>query len=519
MNDMHVTPYNEQTAQGLIDLMDEPTSEDKALVKKAFYFAREVHKDHKRNSGEPYFIHLYETAKSLAELDMDAATISAGLLHDSIEDVGVTAETIEQEFGKEVLFLVQGVTKLGELKFRGASRHIESLRRLFVATSKDIRVLMIKLMDRRHNMQTLEHVLPEKRARIAAETLSIYAPLANRLGMGEIKRDLEDLSFKYVHPEEYAKMTEIMEENVREREPQLTKVRDALREGLTTHHVQGFRIESRVKGLYSLYDKLKRKGGDTDKIYDILAIRVIVGSIEDCYRALGVVHTLWHPLPGKIKDYIAFPKPNGYRSIHTTVMTKEAGPVEVHLRNEKIHLEAQYGVASHLSYKEARRPTDRGEQKKNRLWYMQLIPSLLKSSPAKKDIKHDAPGWVDDLAHAHNVEAHTLNENFIREIQDDFFSHRIFVFTPKGDVVDLPIDSSPLDFAYSIHSEIGDHTAGAKINSKLVALNTTLHNGDIVEIETKPNAHPNKKWIDYVKTTIARKHIQQYFAKQYREHE
>lgn len=519
MNAELVKREEEQSAQGLIDLMDKPTTEDKALVKKAFEFARYAHREHKRNSGEPYFIHLYETAKSLAELDMDAATISAGLLHDSIEDVGVTVETMEREFGKEVLFLVEGVTKLGELKFRGASRHIESLRRLFVATSRDIRVLMIKLMDRRHNMQTLEHVPPEKRTRIAAETLSIYAPLANRLGMGEIKKDLEDLSFKYVHPEDYERMSLIMADTIREREPQLTKVRDALKQGLTEHKVQGFRIESRVKGLYSLYQKLGRKDGDIDKIYDILAIRVILGSIEDCYRALGVVHTLWHPLPGKIKDYIAFPKPNGYRSIHTTVMTPGTGPVEVQLRTEKIHLEAQYGVASHLSYKEARRPSDRGEQKKNRLWYMQLIPSLLRSSPAKVDITHDAPGWVEDLAHAHNVDTHALNETFIREIQDDFFSHRIFVFTPKGDVIDLPVESSPLDFAYSIHSEIGDHTAGAKVNSKLVALNTILRNGDIVEIETKTSAHPNKKWIDFVKTTIARKHIQQYFAKQYREKE
>jgi GTP diphosphokinase / guanosine-3',5'-bis(diphosphate) 3'-diphosphatase len=512
-----ITTTTQYRAEDLIEVMDDPTPEDKLLVKKAFEFARTAHKDHTRNSGEPYFVHLYETAKSLAELDMDAATISAGLLHDSIEDVGITAETVEREFGKEVLFLVEGVTKLGELKFRGALRHIESLRRLFVATSKDIRVLMIKLMDRRHNMQTLDHVPPEKRLRIATETLSIYAPLANRLGMGEIKRDLEDLSFKYVHPTEYEEMSAIMQENIRAREPHLIKVREALKAGLVQYHVQGFRVESRVKGLYSLYKKLQRKGGDADKIYDILAIRIILGSVEDCYRALGVVHTLWHPLPGKIKDYIAFPKPNGYRSIHTTVVTKEAGPVEVQLRTEKIHQEAQYGVASHLSYKEARNPGNRGEQKKNRLWYMQLIPSLLRTSPAKKDITHNPPKWVDDLAHAHNVETHALNETFIRELQDDFFSHRIFVFTPKGDVVDLPIDSSPLDFAYSIHSEIGDHTSGAKVNGKLVALNTLLRNGDIVEIETKQNAHPNKKWVDYIKTTIARKHIQQYFAKQFRE--
>jgi GTP pyrophosphokinase len=272
-----------------------------------------------------------------------------------------------------------------------------------------------------------------------------------------------------------------------------------------------------VKGLYSLYKKLSRKGGDIDKIYDILAIRVILGSIEDCYRALGVVHSKWHPLPGKIKDYIAFPKPNGYRSIHTTVMTKEAGPVEIQLRTEKIHLEAQYGIASHLTYKESRSPADRREQKKNQLWYHHLIPSLLRRTPVQAKAPHNPPKWVDELAHAHNVETSALSEVIMREIQDDFFSHRIFVFTPKGDVVDLPVDSCPLDFAYAIHSHIGEHTAGAKVNGKLVSLNTPLKNGDIVEIETKANAHPNKKWIDFVRTTAARKHIHQYFSKQFRD--
>jgi len=513
---MSETPptIEDQSAEELIGLMSDPSDTDKALLKKAYDFAKEAHKDHKRNSGEPYFNHLYATALALAELDMDGPTIAAGLLHDSIEDTPVTTEDINKEFGKEVLFLVEGVTKLGELKYRGAARHIESLRRLFVATSQDIRVLMIKFMDRRHNMQTLEFVPEEKRERIASETLSVYAPLADRLGMGELKRELEDLSFKYVYPEEYKKVEEILRTSKQAKDPQLEKVRNTLKRALAEHGVKGFRTESRVKGLYSLFKKCQRKDGDMDKIHDLLAIRIILGSVEDCYRALGVVHTLWHPLPGKIKDYIAFHKPNGYRSIHTTVVTQDAGPVEIQLRTENMHQEAQYGIASHLSYKEAGSQPDRGEQKKNRLWYAQLIPSLLKTSPRASSKTCTSPKWMEDLAAAHNVdEAPEETDTFMQEIRDDFFSHRIFVFTPKGDVIDLPLDSTPVDFAYAIHSEIGEHTSGAKVNGKLVALDSVLHNGDIVEIETKDSAHPTKKWLEYVRTSVAKKHIMQTLSK------
>lgn len=505
-----------QSADELISCMSHPTDADKALVRKAYDFSLNAHRNHKRNSGEPYFNHVYETAYALAELDMDAPTIVAGLLHDSIEDLDeITPEIIAREFGDEVLFLVQGVTKLGELKYRGAARHIESLRRLFVATSKDIRVVMIKLMDRLHNMKTLEHVLPEKRHRIADETLSVYAPLADRLGMGELKGELEDLSFKWVLPEEYKKMEQIMRENKIARDPHLDKIKNTMKRALAEHGIKGFRTESRVKGLYSLYKKLERKDGDIEKIYDLLAVRVILGSVEDCYRALGVVHTLWVPLPGKIKDYIAFNKPNGYRSIHTTVLTQEAGPVEIQLRTEDMHREAQFGIASHISYKEAGSSLDRGQQKRERLWYKQLIPSLL-SIPKQQSVvrpRKQVPGWVNELAEAHNVDESGAPEHFMREIQEDFFSHRIFVFTPKGDVVDLPIDSTPVDFAYAIHSEIGSHCSRAKVNGKLAALDSTLRNGDIVEIETSKTAHPSKKWIEYVRTTMARRHIQNYIQK------
>lgn len=508
-------PYG--TAQNLTEMMDHPRVEDVALVERAYAFAKDRHKDHKRMSGEPYFVHLYETAFALAEMGMGARTIAAGLLHDSIEDVGVTREELEREFGPEVLFLVDGVTKLGTLKYRGAERHVESLRRLFVATSRDIRVLMIKLMDRRHNMSTLDHVPPEKRLRIAKETLDIYAPLADRLGMGRLKRELEDLAFPYVQPEEYKETVEIMKQRKVAREPRLVKVAEHLKKALVEQGVRNYRTESRVKGIYSLYTKLVRKHGDIEKIHDILAIRVIVESIEDCYRVLGVVHALWKPLPGKIKDYIAFEKPNGYRSIHTTVVTKEAGPVEIQIRTEEMHREAQFGIASHLTYKEAQGKINRGEQKRNMLWFRQLIPSLLRTRTEQEQNINSVPNWVGALAQAHDVPVAEASELFMKEIRDDFFSYRVFVFTPKGDVIDLPIDSSPIDFAYAVHSEIGDHIAGAKVNGKLAALDTKLKNGDIVEIETKTSAQPGQKWLDHARTTLARKHIQQALAKRVRE--
>lgn len=511
-----VTDQQTQSANELIACMSRPTDADKNLIRKAYDFSLNAHRNHTRNSGEPYFNHVYATAYALAELDMDAQTIVAGLLHDSIEDLEeVTPEIVAREFGDEVLFLVQGVTKLGALKYRGAARHIESLRRLFVATSKDIRVVMIKLMDRLHNMKTLEHVREEKRKRIADETLSVYAPLADRLGMSELKGELEDLSFRWVYLEEYERMEKIMRENKIVREPHLEKVRNALKRALAEHDIKGFRTESRVKGLYSLFRKLERKGGDIEKIHDLLAIRVIVGTLEDCYRALGIVHTVWVPLPGKIKDYISFNKPNGYRSIHTTVMTQEAGPVEIQIRTEEMHREAQFGIASHISYKETGSLLDRGQQKRERLWYRQLIPSLLSIRRTRESTQNQkaVPRWVNELAEAHNVDEYDGSDRFMQDIQEDFFSHRIFVFTPKGDVVDLPLDSTPIDFAYAIHSEIGDCTSRAKVNGKLAALDDTLKNGDIVEIETSKVAHPSLKWLEYVRTTMARRHIQQYMSK------
>jgi len=494
----------------LLALMKKPTAEDKKVIEKACAFAREAHKNHTRFSGEPYFNHLFATAEQLARLGLDSTTISAGLLHDSIEDTSVTKKELREAFGDELVFLVEGVTKLGELRYRGADKHVESLRRLFVATSKDIRVLMIKLMDRLHNMRTLHHVPKEKRERIAKETLTIYAPLADRLGMGVLTRELQDLSFEHLHSEAHKKIKRLIEEANIAQEPKLAEMQKTLSTELKKQGIKVLRMEARVKGYYSLYTKLERKGGDIDAIHDMLALRVIAPSVEDCYRVLGIVHMLWRPLPGKMKDYIASPKSNGYRSIHTTLMTPEAGPVEVQIRTEEMHNSAQFGITSHLSYKENGSARNKGTEKNNQLWYASLIPSLLRIRSKEASPEQKTPKWLTELAEAHDTQAHKEDDALFRAMEEDFFSYRIFVFTPNSDVVDLPLDSSPVDFAYAIHSDIGNHISGARVNGKFVSLGTHLKNGDIVEIETKKSAKPSSKWLEYAKTTMAKKHIRQY---------
>ena len=487
-------------------LLEKPTKEDISLIERAYSFAQKAHQDHVRKSGEPYFNHLYATAKGLAEIGMGPTTIAAGLLHDSIEDVEISPEDIEQEFGKEVLFLVEGVTKLGTLRYRGTDRHKESLRKLFVATSQDVRVILIKLLDRRHNMQTLQYVSPQKRKRIAIETLEIYAPIADRLGMGRLKRELEDLAFPYVFPKEYKEVKDLLAEQGKKTFPYLPKILKQLRQTLAKEGITKFSTEHRVKGLYSLHKKLDRKDRDISKIHDILAVRIMVDGIDDCYRVLGVVHKLWTPMPGKIKDYIAFPKPNGYRSIHTTVFTGQTGTVEIQIRTKEMHARAQYGIASHFSYK----AVQHGEKKESAFeWLRQLIPSVRASKRmmAKTAVKtgDDIPKWIKEIAATQEEVPET--DTFLSEVRSDFFSHRVFVFTPKGDVIDLPIDASPIDFAYAVHSDIGNHMSGAKVNGKLVSLDTPLSNGDIVEITTKDSAKPTRKWLEMVKTTLAKRHI------------
>lgn len=481
------------------------TAEDIVLVKKAFTFAEHAHVNHQRFSGEPYLKHLSETAKILAELGAGSATIAAGLLHDTVEDVGIKREEIINEFGEEIAFLVEGVTKLGHLKYKGTDRHNESLRKLFVAMSEDIRVLLIKLADRLHNIRTLSYVPKDKQKRIAAETLEIYAPIAYRLGIRKINRELEDLSFPYVYPKAYEEMTKALKERHQDRVDSLEKfsrsvIKTLAKEGLTTA-----KIEYRVKGLYSLYKKYLRHKKDLEKIYDVNAVRIMVDSLADCYRALGAIHGRWRPLPHRIKDYIAFPKPNGYQALHTTVFIGDGNIVEVQIKTHEMYRYSEYGVASHLLYKENK------QGRKVLDWIYALLPKLGRSGGTSTLKEKDVPKWISELA---SYKGPQKNQKLFRErLASDFFNYRIFVFSPKGDVVDLPIGSTPVDFAYSIHSNIGDHMTGAKVNGKLVALNTELHNGDIVFIMTSETARPNRKWLDMTKTSMARRHIRRELGK------
>jgi len=503
------------TIKEITSEMSGATSEDVAFVEKAYEYSKKAHEGQKRYSGEPYFTHAAATAKILAEYGMDATTIAAGLLHDAVEDGRVSREEMEKEFGKELLFIVDGVTKLGTHKYRGAERHAESLRRLLVATASDIRVLIVKLADRKHNMQTLEHVPEHKRRRIALETLEIYAPIADRLGMGKMKNNLEDLAFPFVDPDAAAHTAEVRKLKTQETEDGLAKVQKELKQELAKRGLTTFRMDIRMKGLWSLHQKLKRKNDDISLIHDIAALRILVPTIEDCYTTLGMVHSLYKPLPGEFKDYIAFPKPNGYQSLHTTVVTPEAGIVEIQIRTEEMHRRAQFGIASHMTYKQLGKGVEKldKEVQKSRFsslsfsWIRSLIPSLMKVSKNEGGAPGvtKVPPWLAELAEAHTEVAGS--EEFVEGLKEDFFSHRVFVFTPQGDVIDLPAASTPIDFAYAIHSDLGDHLQGVKVNGKLVSFETELGNGDIVEVVRRDSAHPSSKWLETARTSLARRHI------------
>ncbi len=504
------------TTKEIIASMDRSSTEDAAFVEKAYEFSKKAHEGTLRYSGDPYFIHPAATAKTLAEYGMDAVTIAAGLLHDTVEDGCTTREEVEKEFGTETLFLVDGVTKLGEHKYRGAERHAESLRRLLVATASDIRALVVKLADRKHNLQTLGHVPEEKRRRIALETLEIYAPIADRLGMGKMKSQLEDLAFPFVDPDSAVHTQEMRKLKTQESEAGLAQVQKKLGKELASKGLKKFKTDIRMKGLWSLHQKLKRKHDDINLIHDIAALRIVVSTVEDCYTTLGIVHSLYKPLPGEFKDYIAFPKPNGYQSLHTTVVTPEAGIVEIQIRTEEMHLHAQFGIASHMSYKQLGKDVNKlsSDAQKSKFsslsfsWIRSLVPSLMRMSKKENhDEKAPAkiPPWLAELADAHA--AVTGSKEFVDGLKEDFFSHRVFVFTPNGDAVDLPTASTPIDFAYAIHSDLGNHLQGVKVNGKLVSFDTPLDNGDVVEIIRRENARPSQKWLDIAKTSLARRHI------------
>jgi len=503
-----------KTAADIIGQFENPTEADKHLITKAYDFAVRAHEGFTRYSGEPYMAHVASVGFMIAEMGLGPRTVAAGLLHDTIEDTPVKANDIKENFGEEILFLVEGVTKLSSVRYYGTDRHNESLRKLFVATSQDIRVLVVKLNDRLHNMMTLRFVPKEKQLRIARETLEIYVPVAHRLGMGKIRKELEDLAFPYVYPAEYKRVCGLLEKRAGKSSEILEKERKILQKKLADSKLIDFNTSYRVKGLFSLYHKLKLKNWDIDDVYDLLAMRVVVSTVEDCYRTLGIVHELWRPLPGRMKDYIAFPKPNGYQSIHTTVTTTHGIILEIQIRTRKMHHESEFGVASHLTYKQPS-TTDKPTSGSR---YSNLIPSLFrpftKQSGSETNIliakgipdKEKIPQWISQIGLL-SAKGKSSNDEFINDLRQDFFSSRIFVFTPIGDVVDLPVGATPIDFAYTIHSEIGNHISGVKVNKKQVQLDTELHNGDLVEVETRKSAKPTKKWIDIAKTSIAKRHI------------
>ena len=484
----------------IIELIDSPTPEEKELISHAYSFAEKAHEGSERYSGEPYFTHVFGTAKILAEYGMRGKTVAAGLLHDTLEDAEVDPEEFEREFGKEILFLVEGVTKLAKVRYQGMDRHNESLRKLFLATAEDIRVIVIKLADRLYNIRTLDHIPERKQLRIAKETLDVYAPIAYRLGIQRIHRQLEDNSFPYVYPEEHREISDLMHKQKTKRHEDLDKFRRSIIKEITKQGVKNVRTDYRIKGLYSLYLKYLRKGKDINKIYDIMAVRVLVPTVTDCYSVLGIIHGNWRIMPNRIKDYISFQKPNGYQSLHTTVFTGDGTLAEVQIKTEDMHREAEYGIASHIAYKEGR---DQGKSWINKLTPFGGKDKERSSKPVTPSA--DTPYWMKDL-----LESDSFTENsseFVNSLKGDLFEHRIFVFTPKGDVIDLPLDASPIDFAYAVHSDIGDKIFGAKVNDKMVSLDKPLQNGDTVEIQTKASSKPTEKWLRHAKTTLAQRRI------------
>lgn len=449
---------------------------DLQLIQRAFDFANTAHAGQLRKSGDPYIIHPMATADLLADLHMDDEAIAAGLLHDVPEDTERTLDDVEKEFGHNIRFMVEGITKLGKLKYRGNDQYVENLRKMCIAMAQDVRTIVIKFCDRMHNLRTLASLPPEKQKRIALESMEIYAPIANRLGMGEIKGMLEDLAFPYVYPDEYKWLIRKVKPRFEEKQRIVNEMITTIKTALEMHEVTGANIHGRAKHLFSLYQKLLLHNRDLSKIYDLVAIRIVVKDVVECYEALGIVHEICHPLKGRIKDYIASPKPNGYQSIHTTVFSPNGEIIEVQIRTKDMHEEDEYGIAAHWLYKETHRLSEIDKQKYN--WLQQLL-----------EIQKDAD----------------TEQDYLESLKIDIFPNQIFVFTPQGDVIELPEDSTPVDFAYKIHTDVGDKCVGAKVNDQITSLNTKLHSGDMVEIFTdKHRKGPSPDWLTFVKTSSAR---------------
>ena len=457
------------------------------FIAQAYNLAKKAHSGQKRKSGEPYFNHALATGENVASWGLDNASIAAGLLHDVVEDTNYPLEKIKEEFGEEVSFIVDGVTKLGHIKYKGVEKQVENLRKMILALSEDIRVIIVKLADRLHNMQTLGALPPQKQKRIALETAEIYAPLAYRLGMQKVSGDLEELAFPYTHPDEYRWVISHTKEKYEDRVKYINKVKPIVSQVLEKAGIKFIGIDSRAKRYSSLYKKLLRSEMDIEKVHDLIAVRIIVKNIEDCYAALGAIHQVWPPVPNKIKDYIALPKPNGYRSLHTSVFCLDNKITEIQIRTQEMHDEAENGIAAYWLYAQSKGSKGYAERK-----------SVIADS---KELE-----WVNQLRNWQKQ--FSSREDFLESLKIDFFKDRIFAITPIGEVIDLPAGATPIDFAYNIHTEIGNSCAGAKVNGKIVNLDYELKSGDIVEILTQKNKKPSKSWLEFVKTSIARTHIQ-----------
>ena len=464
---------------------------DVSLVEKAYYFGKKAHDGQFRKSGEPYFIHPVAVANILCDMELDIETIIAGLLHDVVEDTEYTYEDIEKEFSKQIADLVDGVTKLGQIKYQSKEEtQAENLRKMFLAMAKDIRVILIKLADRLHNMRTLKYMPPEKAKSKAKETLEIYGGIANRLGISMIKWELEDLALRYIDPEGYYDLVERIAKKRSQREAYIENVLNILNKSFEDVSIK-CNVYGRPKHFYSIYKKMQNKHKNLQDIYDLMAVRIIVDTVKDCYAVLGMIHTLWTPMPGRFKDYIAMPKPNMYQSLHTTVVGPDGEPLEIQIRTKEMHTIAEYGIAAHWKYKEGNNSQKQSNIEDKLKWLRQMME------------------WEKDLKDP---------QEFMDALKEDVFSSQVYVFTPKGDVVELPAESTPIDFAYRVHTNVGNKCVGAKIDGRIVTLDYKLQNGNIVEILTSSNSNgPSRDWINIVKTPNAKSRIRQWFKKERRE--
>lgn len=474
-------------------LMIERYSHDADLdvIVRAFNYAQSAHEGQYRKSGEKYIIHPLEVSKILAELELDVSTIAAGLLHDVIEDTPVTYKDIEDRFGKEIADIVDGVTKLGKIAYKTREEaQVENLRKMFMAMGKDIRVILVKLADRLHNMRTLKYQSEKRAKEIAEETLEIFAPIAHRLGISRVKWEMEDIALRYIDPEGYYELVEKVSKKRREREEYIQSVMDIINEKLEESGIHAD-VKGRAKHFYSIYNKMHFKNKVFEEIYDLVAIRILVENIKDCYGAMGIVHSLWRPMLRRIKDYVATPKPNMYQSIHTTVFGPDGEPIEIQIRTYDMHRTAEFGIAAHWKYKEGRIDASETDMDKKLAWLRDMIEF-------QKDVSDP--------------------KEFMESTKIDLFTNNVFVYTPNGDVIELPVGSVPLDFAYKVHSDVGNKCVGAKVNGRIVPLDFTLKNGNVVEVMTSANSNgPSRDWLNIVKSSHSKNKIRQWFKKERRE--